>query len=357
MYNGNGIKCYEPHVHRDYIVENEIVSTKVCNIFYEHIDNSTPEQIINQHSKGQWPKGCMACKLNEKNNIPSRRTQMNQLAENKKIDYKKGIQSVSLRYGTLCNLKCPICDPERSSAWANEMIKHGHSIDEKFIYDKNKLVPIEEVLKEISIDQVKIWHFHGGEPLLGDYPWEILKLSKPDAHFKFNSNGTVFPDRLKEFKNYDVEILFSIDDINERFEYLRYPANFKKVEQNIKKAKEFGFQISVTPTISSINVWYMLEFIPWLIKTFGSRIFLQFVDFPIHFNISFLPDKVKDKLIKKFTDQKLKKLLDPIIDKLQIQSDSLNFVEHLKPMDQRRNNSFSATFKEWSDIYENTMHR
>ena len=74
----------------------------------------------------------------------------------------------------------------------------------------------------------------------------------------------------------------------------------------------------------------MLEFIPWLIKTFGSRIFLQFVDFPIHFNISFLPDKVKDKLIKKFTDQKLKKLLDPIIDKLQIQSDSLDFVNYWK---------------------------
>ena len=74
------------------------------------------------------------------------------------------------------------------------------------------------------------------------------------------------------FKNKNVEFLFSIDDIGDRFEYLRYPAKFKNVQKNIQKAKDMGFNISVTPTISSINVWYVPEFMPWLVKTFGSRI-------------------------------------------------------------------------------------
>ena len=55
MYNGRGIECHEPHVHRDFIVENNRLSVKPCNIFYEGIDKSTPQQIIEQHSKGIWP--------------------------------------------------------------------------------------------------------------------------------------------------------------------------------------------------------------------------------------------------------------------------------------------------------------
>ena len=88
MYNGRGIECHEPHVHRDFIVENNRLSVKPCNIFYESIDKSTPQQIIEQHSKGIWPSGCMACKHNEKNGVKSRRTQMNEFAKNNGIEFQ-----------------------------------------------------------------------------------------------------------------------------------------------------------------------------------------------------------------------------------------------------------------------------
>jgi sulfatase maturation enzyme AslB (radical SAM superfamily) len=357
VYNGRGIECHEPHVHRDFIVENNRLSVKPCNIFYEGIDKSTPQQIIEQHSKGIWPSGCMACKHNEKNGVKSRRTQMNEFARNNGIDYRLGVQNVSLRYGTLCNLRCPICDAGRSSAWANELVKHGHEVDAQYIYDKNKMPPITEVLKDIDTHKIKKWHFHGGEPLLADYPWEVLELSGPDAHFHFNTNGSVFPKKLDMFKNKNVEFLFSIDDIGDRFEYLRYPAKFKNVQKNIQKAKDMGFNISVTPTISSINVWYVPEFMPWLVKTFGSRIWSQFVDLPLHYNISHLPQQAKDKVIKKLSKEKFSKFLNPIIDKLSEDKETIDFMPHVKNMDQRRNNSFSATFDEWSEIYADSMYR
>lgn len=357
MYNGKGIECHEPHVHRDYIVENNTVSVKPCNIFYEGIDKSTPEEIIEQHSKGIWPTGCISCKHNEASGIRSRRTQMNQFAHDNNIDYKAGVQNISLRYGTLCNLRCPICDPERSSAWANELVKHGVEVEERFIYDKAKMPKVEEVLSDIDTSKVKKWHFHGGEPLLADYPWEVLEVSDPKAQFHFNTNGSVFPERLAMFQGKRVEMLFSVDDINERFEYLRYPAKFSVVEKNIKKAKDMGFSVSVTPTVSSINVWYMPEFIPWAVKTFGSRIFLQFVDLPTHFNLSHLPKHTKDKLVEKLSDNKFLKFTQPIIDKVLEEKDTIDFVPYLKSMDQRRNNSFSAIFEEWSNIYADTMHR
>ena len=146
MYNGKGIECYEPHVHRDYIVENNKVSVKPCNIFYEGLDKSTPAEIIEQHSKGIWPAGCVSCKHNEASGIRSRRTQMNESAHDNNIDYKQGVQNVSLRYGTLCNLRCPICDAERSSAWAKEDIKHGVEVEERFLYNKEKFEILSNLL-------------------------------------------------------------------------------------------------------------------------------------------------------------------------------------------------------------------
>ena len=357
MYSGKGIKCYEPHVHRDYIVENNTVRVKPCNIFYDALDNSTPEEIIEQHSKGIWPTGCVACKHNEESGIKSRRTQMNESAHDNNIDHKAGVQNISLRYGTLCNLRCPICDPERSSAWANELVKHDIEVEERFLYDKSKMPSVEEVLKDINPAKIRKWHFHGGEPLLSDYPWEVLKISDPTAQFTFNTNGTVFPEKLKLFAGKRVEMLFSVDDIDERFEYLRYPAKFNVVEKNIAKAKDMGFSVSVTPTVSSINVWYMPEFIPWAVKTFGSRIFIEFVEMPTHFNLSHLPKYTKNRLIEKLSDKKISKFTKPIIDKVLEEKDTINFLPYLKSMDQRRNNSFSATFEEWSDIYADALHR
>ena len=128
-------------------------------------------------------------------------------------------------------------------------------------------------------------------------------------------------------------------------------------QRNIQKAKDMGFNISVTPTISSINVWYVPEFMPWLAKTFGNRIWSQFVDLPLHYNISHLPEHAKEKVIKKLSQEKFSKFLNPIIDKLQEQKETIDFMPHVKSMDQRRNNSFSATFEEWSQIYADSMYR
>jgi|13_taG_2_1085334.scaffolds.fasta_scaffold02910_3 sulfatase maturation enzyme AslB (radical SAM superfamily) len=351
------IFCLEPYVHMDIMVENNVVKTKPCNIYY---GSETSSQVIEMHNKGVWPDGCKSCKFANEHNQLSRQKGVNKLYTDKGITRDGGIQAVSFRYGTLCNLRCPICSYIRSSAWANEDVKFGKDIPDRFIFDQKKMPDVKDVLAQTGVDasKVKVWDLHGGEPLLNDYPWEILKMS-PDAHFKINTNGTVFPEKMKEFQGHDVELLFSIDDINERFEYLRYPANFEKVTKNIQLAKEYGFRIGVTPAISSINLFYFPEFAVWLVKNFGTNILMQYVDEPAHYAINNLNDKVKEIIIDKFEKHKLKKFLRPIVEKIQQPQDKdVTFFSKVAEIDRRRNNSFSATFPEWSDILnENTMHR
>ena len=64
----------------------------------------------------------------------------------------------------------------------------------------------------------------------------ILKKLKSNTPVLIHLNGTVLPtqDFLNECSRFDdIHLVFSIDDIEEQFEFLRYPANWNKVLKNI----------------------------------------------------------------------------------------------------------------------------
>jgi sulfatase maturation enzyme AslB (radical SAM superfamily) len=349
------IFCMEPYVHVDILVENSKISKKVCNIFY---GNNTSKEIIDMHAQGIWPPGCQSCQFLEKNNLKSRRVGINEVYKNQGITGLDHIQAVSLRYGTLCNLRCMICDDSRSSAWANENLKFNKKVHDRYIYDKNSLPPIDKVLNGIDISKVKSWDFHGGEPLLSNYPWEVLQIADTKSQFKFNTNGTVFPDRIRKFAGKKVEMILSIDDIEERFEYQRYPAKWTTVVNNINNFKKLGFKVSVTPTISNINVWDFPSSIEWLVKAFGLKIYLQFVDYPKKLAVNNLNPNTKKELLnhyKKFNN--MEKILRPIINKINDPGEEIDFLSYVNEIDRRRNQNFSKTFNEWSKILEDTMYR
>ena len=351
----NPIFCMEPYVHVDILVENYKISKQVCNIFY---GNNTRQETISMHRQGIWPDACKACQFLEKNNLKSRRIGVNEVYKSQGITDLNSIQAVSLRFGTLCNLRCIICDDDRSSAWANENLKFNKKVHNKHIYNKNSLPSIHTVLEEFDISKIKSWDFHGGEPLLADYPWEVLKIANKKSHFKFNTNGTVFPARIQEFAGRNVEMILSIDDIEERFEYQRYPAKWETVVKNIGNFKKLGFKVSVTPTISNINVWDFPLSVEWLVKTFGLKIYLQFVDYPKKLAINNLNQNTKNELLKHYKKfNNMQKLLQPIINKINEPGKEIDFLSYVNTIDLRRNQSFSKTFCEWSEILENTMHR
>lgn len=339
--------CKEPFIHTDIVVENNHVYYKPCNVYEENFSTPNFNNVQKCLSDGRWAPGCNYCKKQEDAGGISRRIGINKLYKDKNIF--DGLQGFSLRYGTLCNSTCVICDETRSSAWASKLLMAGHSVNEKFIFKKSLLPDLKTLLKDIDTSKITHIDFHGGEPLLNSYPWDTLELCDlSNLSIKINTNGTVWPNSMIEFKKCkSTEIIFSIDDINDRLEFLRPPAKFGDVVNNIQNSKAMGFKTSCTYTLSSLNIYYLPEFLLWGLKNFGVNLYGQHLFGDSKFNLYNLNDYAKNKILEKFeTFPKLKKLTSIAINEMM--KPIVNTDEAL--MDVIKNPLYQKTFPEWYNI-------
>lgn len=130
----------------------------------------------------------------------------------------------------------------------------------------------DEIITEVDdYDFSKLEHvtFGGGEPLLNKSSLSILKALDSKVDILFHSNGTILPTQeyLDQFARFDQFLLvFSIDDIEEQFELLRWPAKWNKVVENITWARDncppnvrFAFNTVVSqlnePTYTRVQDW------------------------------------------------------------------------------------------------------
>jgi sulfatase maturation enzyme AslB (radical SAM superfamily) len=114
----------------------------------------------------------------------------------------------------------------------------------------------------------------------------------------FVTNGSIIlNDRQKEillkFKN--LNICVSIDGVGPSFEYIRYPLKWDLLLKNLKLFREITSNISVSFTISNLNILYYNEIIDWF-KEQKLMYNHNIVENPKHFNIEVLPPHIKKDL-------------------------------------------------------------
>ena len=356
--------CTQPFNHIDVIVENDMMQIQPCNVWSGHRftggDYNEYIKPIQTKLKKNFSHGCKICKVDEALGTNSRRLSSNQLSKDQNFRTDK-IFSVGLRYGTLCNAKCMICDHTRSTGWIKDAIKLGRDVEPQYLMDKTKMIDIKHVYQNFDLTDLKYVEFHGGEPLLHSYPEQFLKLfGNQSTVVKINTNGSILPnkDLIKELsKCKRVDILLSIDDIEDRFELLRYPLKWNKIMENLEWYKQQQYRIAVTPTISTLNIWYIEKFFKWLLINVGTDIYPQFVDFPSYLNIKHLNAGVK-KILKEqlsFADKSLEAVTSRIDqDGQDHTTEMLNYVQKL---DAIRNTNFPTVFKEWYDVIQDSLHR
>lgn len=245
----------------------------------EYRNSEKLKTIKQQLLNGEWPAGCERCKIDEDSNIESRR----QLDYNRwKHHYdnydlnNNTLLTIGIAIGNVCNIKCITCSPYASSRWQKE---------HKDLY--NQKIPIIEKFRkniigsitDIAPDLVHV-DIHGGEPFLSgiDEHRQLLDHYIATGQAKnitihYNTNGTIWPEewfaRWQHFKEIDLQL--SIDGVGERFEYIRYPADWTTTLGNIKQYIEYerthdNFRISVSHTVSAFNIYYLEEFIIWCLQ-------------------------------------------------------------------------------------------
>ena len=352
--------CTQPFNHIDIIVENDKVQLQPCNVW------SNKKYTIEEYKEGvadlkeiletsyHYP-GCRTCWNEDKKNIRSRRVAQNQFSEDNKLSTQK-LQSLGVRYGTLCNSKCMICSHNRSSSWIADSEKLGYKIEEQHRFKKNLLPGVDVFFDNFELDELKYVEFHGGEPLMQSYPAEFLKRVKnlDQLIVKFNTNLTILPSPelnklLKKCKR--VDFLLSVDDIGDRYEIVRYPGKWDIFTKNMSTIKQQGYRTTAYNCLSSLNIFYAVEFYSWAIKNFGNEVHSQFVTDKEMLDISYLPQHAKDIVLEKILKYK-GKIFDSIREKLNVQKEdrSKELVKYILDLDRIRKTNYPETFKEWYTI-------
>lgn len=316
---------------------------------------------------------CSNCWHEEEAGIQSKRLRENfYWGENFTPDTK----ALDLKLGNICNSKCRICSSFASSQWAAEELKINPNNEGARKFNKLGMWPktnenfwqdIDEHLKNIE----KL-EFFGGEPLMIERHYEILErcielgIAK-NISLSYNTNGSIFPeDKIQLWEQFKkVEIFLSIDDINERFEYIRFPGNFTEVITNLghfSKLNKNIFSIGIFQTISIFNIMHMAE-----LTEFISR---NFEDIDIHYNMVFTPSHISPKVLPKRIKKKLNNLYkennaDHVNNTLKFMNgeqypkeEYINFLIQTKQIDKFRKEQFDKVFpdlfkfieKDWNGI-------
>lgn len=156
--------------------------------------------------------------------------------------------------GNTCNLACILCSPEASSKWRGEL-------------GLGKYTGLDTEIDDYDFSKFKHVTFTGGEPLLNESTLEVLKKLKNNVSIQFHANGTVLPsdDYLVEFSRFlNFTLVFSIDDIEEQFEYLRWPAKWDEVSNNVIWFKDncpdnVKFGINVVVSVLNIKTHHRVK--------------------------------------------------------------------------------------------------
>ena len=352
--------CYEIYKNLAIWSHNGQLSYNPCSFFNGYIkttDTYNHNEIWNsqehQHLKNLVEQdkpidGCRPCYYAEEHGLPSRRQGSKQFYEIFIQDTQLDLlapQSIDYSVGSLCNLKCVICGPQNSTAWASDYQKLNPHVSLDLIkYEKSNQT---ELTDPDLLSNLKNIHFHGGgEPLLSKNHVNLLKRVKQlkglsDLHIHYNTNGTKIVDSeiLELWAECNlVELYFSIDDVGERFNYQRTGADWEQVNKNLQWFYEnmpSNHMFKVNCTWSYLNIYYLNELVDWWKNKFqynrlGDPTSLIFQKAIGECEVKYLSAPTKQKLIDKFSDySELLAIVEPISESDNSHCKFLTFINNL----------------------------
>jgi hypothetical protein len=332
------------------------------NTVVDYKNSSTLHQIKKDFENNVWPIGCERCQIEEQSGIESKRqldfVRWEEHYRNYNISSAKFI-TASVAFGNTCNLTCITCGPRSSSKWRSEYKSlTGIDVNPVHFYKKDFVADfLSQTPNMIHID------IPGGEPFLSGVPQQLELLQQyvdsgqsSNVSLHYTTNVTVFPDQRwwnlwKHFKEIDMQL--SLDSIEDKFEYIRYPASWAEVSANVKLFQQAeqtlsNFRLSISHTVSAYNIFYIPDFLDWCANQNLPKPWLGRVHSPAYMRPSVWPGKVKEHIVNRLTSYATPDSLawaTLVID----QDDSKYFNEFCKKTawhDQYRNLNFRETFPE-----------
>ena len=241
-------------------------------------NNTTLTKSRVKNNEQQWLSGCWPCQSLEKTGAKSFRKSMIEKFGTK--ENLSGPQRIDLLFDRSCNLACRTCGPYSSTMWSKHL--KDNNLSTHVVPEISNLDNIKSILKKLDLSNIGMIQFCGGETLLGNTYWqaaELLTELVPDAKNRlelgFQTNGTQsidpkYYDLIDKFKL--VKLMISIDGVGEKFEYLRWPANWNQTVDNIFHLRDTlpsNVMFFVQECTSCLNLFYFDEVGNWIKNNFN----------------------------------------------------------------------------------------
>jgi Iron-sulfur cluster-binding domain len=231
---------------------------------------------------------------------------------------------MDIRFSNICNMKCRSCGPSCSSLWAQETIDsqgmehyEKHFGQKKFLISNNEDSTFINKLKPYLRHAEEVY-FAGGEIIITPEHYECLDYwiennLTEQVELTYTTNLGVLKYKDRDLINYwkqfpRLKIWASLDAGGNLAEVMRKGTDWDRIVKNIRTIqKELPHvQFQITPTISIWNVFTFPKFFDSLIeeglisKDTSPR--FNTLSSPWFANIMILPDHIKLKLVKLYTE-------------------------------------------------------
>jgi MoaA/NifB/PqqE/SkfB family radical SAM enzyme len=356
---------------REAIQDNNSDVTVRTHTIEQAINSKYMQDLRTQFLEGKQPSTCSPCWNTEAAGQMSKR--MHSINKIKDVQYTEDNihpKFIDLKLGNICNIKCRICGGESSSKWVEENFKLYGDKQHKTMLIQNGSWPrtVEGIWQQLEsqLDSIRYLEITGGEPFLIEQQFAFLQkaVDKGVAHnieIHYNTNGTVYPEHAinniwPHFKK--VEVAFSIDDVNERFHYQRYPAVWDEVKDNIAKFNALRntnpwLVTQICCTINKQNIYYLPEVVGYIDSTGVNFRHFNLLHGPLEFHIAHMNIEAKRACYNRIVDMLKDKPyyeadIVPILNfmsTIKEVNDTL-FMKRINEIDAIRKQDFKETFNE-----------
>jgi len=236
------------------------------------------DQLRHKNKQNIWDDACWTCRTNENSGQPSLRTGM--LDAFGPRTNLSGPVRLDLMFDIGCNLACRTCGPSVSTFWQRHLKEHH--IPFVGTHPASRANDMIKILHTLDLSNLEMVVFCGGETLLGTGYWqvaeEIARIAPADKItmcFQTNGTQTINPKHYSIIEKFNlVKLHISLDGVGDRYNYLRWPADWHQVVANIQQLKQtlpVNVMFLIEETVSIFNLYYQQELSLWVQQHFDSN--------------------------------------------------------------------------------------
>jgi MoaA/NifB/PqqE/SkfB family radical SAM enzyme len=236
------------------------------------LDRTAFQQAIARTSQAEsWLPECSWCQQMEESGVPGLAPRLNSFSKFPDMPNEQcGFLEIS--FDIKCNAACLSCGNYCSTTWQKYETKHRLNSFKPYTADESDRL-FQQLVNTVDITTVRDIFVMGGEPLYSETNLKFLSYLHQhhprldQVTISYQTNGSVIPSpEVKELLRAFGSVRFnlSIDGTGARFEYLRWPLKWYRVERTIEDLlATTDAQFTINATVSPLNLMYFGEIEQW----------------------------------------------------------------------------------------------